>query len=76
MSSQPVDTLEIPDRVRGVVAAAQDRKAQDILVLHLGTVTDFTDYFLICSGTNERQARSLSPRLAAACPVCTRPNDI
>jgi ribosome-associated protein len=47
-------------RVRTAVAAAEDRKAQDLRVLHLGDVSGFTDYFLICSGTNERQVQAIA----------------
>jgi len=47
-------------RVREVVAAALDRKAVDLKVLHLGDVSDFTEYFLICSGTNERQVQAIA----------------
>lgn len=51
---------EIPGRVRDAVAAADDRKAVALKVLHLEKVTDFTDYFLICSGTSERQVQSIA----------------
>jgi len=47
-------------RVRTAVAAAEDRKAVDLKVLHLGDVSGFTDYFLICSGTNERQVQAIA----------------
>lgn len=47
-------------RVREAVAAAEDRKAVDLRVLHLEKVSDFTDYFLICSGTNERQVQAIA----------------
>ena len=47
-------------RVREAVAAAEDRKALDLKVLHLQKVSDFTDYFLICSGTNERQVQAIA----------------
>jgi ribosome-associated protein len=50
----------IPGRVRDAVAAADDRKAVALKVLHLEKVTDFTDYFLICSGTSERQVQSIA----------------
>lgn len=53
----PVDTAT---RVREAVAAAENRKAADLKVLHLGEVSDFTDYFLICSGTNERQVQAIA----------------
>jgi ribosome-associated protein len=48
------------DRVRGAVHAALDKKAEDLRVLNLGPVSDFTDYFLICSGTNERQVQAIA----------------
>lgn len=47
-------------RVRTAVAAAEDRKAIDLKVLHLGDVSGFTDYFVICSGTNERQVQAIA----------------
>ena len=47
-------------RVRGAVAAAEDRKAIDLKVLHLEKVSDFTDYFLILSGTSERQVQAIA----------------
>ncbi|HEX9668028.1 MAG TPA: ribosome silencing factor [Thermoanaerobaculia bacterium] len=53
----------IPDtdtRARDAVSAALDRKARDLRVLHLGRVTDFTDYFLICSGTSDRQVQAIA----------------
>jgi ribosome-associated protein len=56
------DTLPAPtdSRVREAVAAAEDRKAHDVRVLHLGKVTDFTDYFLICSGASDRQVQAIA----------------
>lgn len=51
---------DIASKVRGAVAAADDRKAIDLKVLHLEKVTDFTDYFLICSGTSERQVQAIA----------------
>lgn len=52
--------LETADRVRSAVSAAEDRKAVDVKVLHLGKVSDFTEYFVICSGTNERQVQAIA----------------
>ena len=59
-TSAPVDTVA---RVREAVAAAEDRKAVDVKVLRLGEVSDFTDYFLICSGTNERQVQAIADHI-------------
>ena len=57
------ETLALTDtarRVREAVSAADDRKAVGLKVLHLQKVSDFTDYFLICSGTNERQVQAIA----------------
>ena len=37
-----------------------DRKAVDVRVLHIGDVSDFTEFFLICSGTSERQVQAIA----------------
>jgi len=48
------------DRVRAAAAAALDRKAQDLRVLELTEVSDFTDFFVICNGANARQVSSIA----------------
>ena len=55
-----VSIVDTPARVREAVAAAEDRKAVDLRVLHLEKVSDFTDFFLICSGTSERQVQAIA----------------
>jgi ribosome-associated protein len=40
--------------------AAQSRKAEDIVVLDIGKVSSFTDYFLLCTGTNIRQTQAIA----------------
>lgn len=42
------------------VDAASDKKAQDILLLDVRGVASFADYFVICSGTSERQIRAIA----------------
>jgi ribosome-associated protein len=49
-----------PAQVQGAIAAAQDRKAVDLVVLDLRPANGFADYFLICSGTNPRQIKAIS----------------
>jgi ribosome-associated protein len=60
MSSRETVSLDISDRLREVVAAAQDRKAMRLRVLRIDEVSDFTEYFLICSGTSERQVQAIA----------------
>lgn len=59
MSQDVAVRLEIPAKLRGVVQAVLDRKAVDLRVLHIGKVSDFTEFFLICSGTNQRQVQAI-----------------
>jgi ribosome-associated protein len=54
---EPVD---IRARVREAVAAAVDTKAEDVRVRHLEPVTSFADYFVIASGSNERQVQAIA----------------
>ena len=51
--------------IRVAVAAALDRKAEELLVLDLAKISDFTDHFLICSGSNERQVQAIADNVIA-----------
>jgi ribosome-associated protein len=50
----------ILDQVKLAVACAQDKKAIDVVVLRLTALTEFTDYFVICSGANMRQVQAIA----------------
>lgn len=50
----------VADRVRLATAAALDRKGLDAKVLYLAPVSDFTDYFLLVSGSNPRQVQAIA----------------
>ena len=51
---------DVAARVRVAVAAAEDRKAVNLQVLDLDSISDFTEYFLICSGSSERQVQAIA----------------
>jgi len=51
---------DIRARVREAVGAALDTKAEDVRVRHLEPVTSFADYFVIASGSNERQVKAIA----------------
>ena len=40
--------------------AAESKKATDIRVLDLTGITSFADYFVICTGANQRQVQAVS----------------
>ncbi len=41
------------------MALAEDKQAHDIIMLDIHRLTSLADYFVICSGDNERQVRSI-----------------
>ena len=40
-----------------------EKKAKDILVLDVRKITSISDYFIVCSTSNERQARAIAEDL-------------
>jgi ribosome-associated protein len=46
--------------VRQAVDAALGRKAEELRVLYVNEVTQFTDYFVLCSGQNTRQVQAIA----------------
>ncbi len=46
--------------------AAHDTKAENIVVLDLKKVGGFTDYFVIATGSSDRQAKAISDRITEA----------
>jgi ribosome-associated protein len=48
------------EAVREAVAAALDKKAEELKVMEVSTVTSFTDYFVVCSGQNTRQVQAIA----------------
>src|SRR5262245_26287069 len=58
MTLQPAqDSLSL---ARSVVAAAADKKAENILLLDLPGLSTMADYFVVCSGASERQLRAIA----------------
>jgi ribosome-associated protein len=48
------------EQVKVAVSAADEKKAQEILVLRLSAITEFTDYFIICTGKSTRQTQAIA----------------
>jgi ribosome-associated protein len=67
-SSATPDTTLYPtnDILRRAVEAADQRKAIDLRVLDLRSVSDFTDYFIIASGSNVRQVQAIANAIEEA----------
>jgi ribosome-associated protein len=46
--------------VSRAVQAALDKKAQDVILLDLRNTPAFTDFFVLCSGLNQRQVKAIA----------------
>jgi len=51
---------QLPDVVRTAVQAAQEKKAEGVIVIDLRTASSFTDFFIIMTGMNSRQTAALA----------------
>ena len=53
------DPMTPEELASAIVDYAADRKALDIVQLDLRSMIGYTDYFVICSGRSERQAKAI-----------------
>ncbi len=51
---------ELDERIVIALQAAGDKKALDAVVLDLREIASFTDFFVITSGSNERQVQAIA----------------
>jgi len=59
-------TARLPAQIDRAIAAAEEKKAQDLVVLDLRKAAGFTDFFVICTGTNTRQIRAIADSVMEA----------
>jgi len=53
----------LPDDIQISIKAAQDKKAEEIIILGLGELSSFTDYFIIMQGNSVKQNLALSDNI-------------
>ena len=51
-----LDSIEQARRIAGI---AQDKLAEDVVILDMRPVCVYTDFFVVCSGRNTRQVKSI-----------------
>ena len=56
----------LPERNAKAVKAALDKKAIDVVVLDLRHTPAFTDFFILCSGQNQRQVKAIADAIEEA----------
>lgn len=52
--------VKLDDRMLTALTAMSEKKASDIVVLNIGSVATFTEFFIICSGSSTRQVQAIS----------------
>src|SRR3954453_15840950 len=52
-------SLEPNELARTIAGIAADKKAENVLVLDIRGLSVIADYFVICSGTSDRQVRAI-----------------
>ena len=55
-TNEPLTSLEQARRIAGL---AEEKLAQDIVILDMRPVCIYTDFFVVCSGRNPRQVRGI-----------------
>ncbi len=58
MNEKPKKTItkrNLPLEVKVCVKACQAKKAEDIVVIHLGEISSFTDFFIVMQGNSNKQ---------------------
>ena len=53
------DAIETATIARRIVDLAEDKQAHEIVLLDIRSQSTIADYFVICSGDNERQLRAI-----------------
>jgi ribosome-associated protein len=57
----PAKSNNVKHQVSAAIAACEAKKAENVAILELDKASgSFTDYFLICSGSNPRQIQAIS----------------
>ncbi|HKO98532.1 MAG TPA: ribosome silencing factor [Pyrinomonadaceae bacterium] len=64
ISTEPVSSVELDERVLTALRSAAEKKAIDVVVLDLREIASFTDFFVIVSGNNERQVQAISDEVS------------
>ena len=58
--------MSLPTAVEATVRAALEKKAEDPVVLDLRPAADFADYFVLLSGSNQRQLVAIADAVREA----------
>ncbi len=51
------------ETAKSIARFASEKKAEDIVVLDMRKVVNYCDYFVLCSGNTDRQARAIADHI-------------
>lgn len=60
-------TIDTENIVRAVAEAAIEMKATELTIIDVRGRTSFTDWFVLCNGTNPRQLKAIAEHVVRAC---------
>ncbi len=63
MKKTPQTFPSFPSHLQLAIAAAQDKKAEDVVVLDLRELSNFFEYFLILTGNSREHIRALTEHI-------------
>lgn len=65
VNTEPLTASGIESRKKAMTAAlaALDKKALEVEILQVGDLVHYTDYFVICSGTNTQQVDAIADNI-------------
>lgn len=55
--------MEALEKAKACGMLADEKKAKDVVIMELDDLTDIADYFLVASGTGERQVRTIADNI-------------
>jgi len=63
LSKAEVAVSDFPFAIRRAVELAQERKAQDVMVLDLRGISSATDFFVLASGRSDTQVKAIADHI-------------
>ena len=57
--------MEAFEKAKTCGMLAEEKKAKDVVIMKLDDLTDITDYFIVASGTSERQVKTIADNVEA-----------
>ena len=63
MTETKTDTAKMLGLARDIAGVLDEKKGEDVLIMDLTRVADFTDYFVICTGGSIRTINSLKQEI-------------